>query len=359
MGRTLAVVGLLGIISAAAVWFMMGTTAGAIGRGELRAVVQGPASDETVLVTVDPGENAASIGRKLEDAGVIRDARLFQVVAGLMGAEDELAAGQYEFPKGIAAIQAVSKIRRGETATTTVTVPEGRRLEEVADIVAEAGLATRGDFIAAASRTDYGYEFLAAIPEGATLEGFLFPDTYTFPKGVTAQDVVDVMLRTFQDKALPEIQPGLEQSGLTLYEVVTLASVVEREAVVADERSVIASVFLNRLEIGMALGADPTVQYALTVVDPSSIQEYGYWKKDLTYQDLQTDSVYNTRLYAGLMPTPIASPGLGALMAVVQPAETNYLYFVCKGGGQHAFSETAADHQANVAQYGDDCGGES
>ncbi|HEY8491553.1 MAG TPA: endolytic transglycosylase MltG [Dehalococcoidia bacterium] len=360
MSRTLVVVAALGLLGLTVLWFMIGTSAGAIGRAEVRALALGGGDGETVLVTIQPGEDAASIGRKLEEAGVIQDGRLFQIMAGLMGAEGQLAAGDYEFPKNMAAIQAVQRIRRGQTATVTFTVPEGWRLEQIADHLQEQGIVSREAFLAAAASRSYTYPFLSQIPQGASLEGFLFPDTYTFPKGVTAEQIVDRMLANFQEKVLSQVGP-LPAGGrlqLSLYDVVTLASIVEREAAVAEERPTIASVFLNRLNLGMALEADPTVQYALTVVDPTSVQRYGYWKRELTIEDLRVNSPYNTRRFAGLTPGPIANPGLDSILAVVRPQQTDYLYFVCSGGGRHVFATTAAEHQANVARYQDNCGGE-
>jgi UPF0755 protein len=156
------------------------------------------------------------------------------------------------------------------------------------------------------------------------------------------------MLRGFQDNVADRVQ--LEGQSMSLFDVVTLASIVEREAAVPEERGIIASVFLNRLRLGIALQADPTVQYAVAS-DPASVELYGWWKKELTLDDLKIDSPYNTYLYPGLPPGPIANPGLASIEAVVQPPATNFLFFVAKNDGTHVFAETLEEHLRNVEQY--------
>ena len=158
------------------------------------------------------------------------------------------------------------------------------------------------------------------------------------------------MLAAFDAQATPELRQAIQASGLSLHEAVTLASIVEREAVLPEERPIIASVFLNRLRLGMPLEADPTVQYALAS-DPASVERFGFWKQGLTTEDLQVDSPYNTYVNGGLPPGPIANPGLASLEAVAHPAQTSYLYFVARNDGSHVFAETLEEHLRNVEKY--------
>ena len=187
------------------------------------------------------------------------------------------------------------------------------------------------------------------LPPGSGLEGFLFPSTYDFALAANAHDVVQRLLAAFDQHYQNEILPKLAATGLTLREVVILASIVEREARVPDDRPLIASAFLNRLRIGMALNADPTVQYAVAG-DPASVEQFGYWKLELTLADLDLPSPYNTYVHAGLPPGPIANPGLAAILAVLEPADTEFLYFVARPDGSHVFAETFAEHQRNVCE---------
>ena len=301
-----------------------------------------------VFVTVEEGESAERIGEKLEDADVIDSARLFRTLAALMGVEDDLAAGEYEFFTGETALTAVQRISRGETRALRVTIREGLRREEVALEFQEENVVPADAFLQALGEP-YEASFLGEIPEGAGLEGYLFPATYDFALNATPHDVVQRMLQAFDERYQNEIQRRMENTTLTLHEVVTLASIVEREAVIAEERPVIASVFLNRLEQGIKLDADPTVQYVLGS-DPASVAEHGFWKQGLTVSDLQIDNPYNTYVHTGLPPGPIANPGLDSILAVLEPAETNYLYFVARPDGSHVFAETFEEHQQNICE---------
>ncbi len=205
-------------------------------------------------------------------------------------------------------------------------------------------------FLDALHNGHYSYDFPQNEPPGAGLEGYLFPDTYEFPAQNKPEDVVNLMLKDFGQRLTPDLRQAIAGQGLTIHQAVTLASIVEREAQVPAEQPIIASVFENRMKIGMPLQADPTVQFALSQ-DPKSVAQFGLWKGDLTYDDLAVDSPYNTYAHTGLPPGPIANPGLGALQAVAHPAQTNYLYFVAKGDGSHAFAATYDEQLANIAKY--------
>ncbi len=306
---------------------------------------------DVVIVRVEEGEDIAALGSRLESAGVVESGRLFRALIALQGIEGQLLAGDYEFTRGQPAGLIIDRLRRGATAELQVTVPEGRRLEEAGLLLEKGNVVNAAEFQIAAASHNYKYSFINDIPRDRTLEGFLFPDTYQFSRTAGPADVVDLMLATFERKVLTaQVLAQIEASPLTLYGVVTLASIVEREAQVADEQPIIASVFLNRLERDIRLDADPTVQYAVSL-EPGSVTQWGYWKADLTEEDLRLKSPYNTYQTGGLPPGPIANPGLEAILAVLRPAKTNFLYFVARPDGSHAFAATLEEHKQNVARY--------
>jgi peptidoglycan lytic transglycosylase G len=302
-----------------------------------------------VVVHVGDGDSASKIGTALQDAGVIQSGRQFRVLASLMGVVDKLAPGDYEFEKGITAVDTVQRISQGITGSQVVTIREGLRSEEIGELLENDGIVSAADFRKALS-DQYSEPFLARLG-GNTLEGVLFPATYGFSRNMSGHAVVDRLLTAFQLRYESDISAKLSTGpgALTLQQVVTLASIVEREAQVPTERAIIASVFLNRLNAGIALQADPTVQYAVGN-DPSSVGRYGYWKTELSLNDLAIDSPYNTYVNVGLPPGPISNPGLDSILAVLTPADTNYLYFVARTDGSHAFAATLAEHQKNVCQ---------
>ena len=308
-------------------------------------------SRDAVKVSVQQGESPDAIGAKLERAGVIRSAAHFGVLAGLMGVESRLQAGEYELTRGMPTAVVLDRLRQNVLIPQFVlTIPEGWRWEQVGEHLERKGIASVADFEAALNATDYNVPFLAQRPPGASLEGYLFPDTYYFTVNATAHDIVQRMLTTFNEKFPPELQAKAAEQGLSLHQAVTLASIVEREAVVASERPVIAGVYLNRLKQEMLLQADPTTQYALAS-DPQSVAKYGWWKRDVLEDDLKIRHPYNTYVNRGLPPGPIASPGAASLRAVIQPEQSDYLFFVAKPDGSHAFARTLDEHNRNVQRY--------
>ncbi|MGD9890933.1 MAG: endolytic transglycosylase MltG [Dehalococcoidia bacterium] len=347
---SLVIVGIL-VLLAGATWVISNRAADF-------AVSESSTSTGAVTVSADPiavevtqGESPSAIASKLERAGVIRSAAHFGVLAGLMGVESNLRAGEYELTQGMPTAVVIDRLRENLTVPQFVlTIPEGWRWEQVGEHLERKGIASAADFESALQATDYNAPFLAQRPAGASLEGYLFPDTYFFGVNATAHDIVARLLTTFNEKFPPELQAMAANQGLSLHQAVTLASIVEREAQVPSERPVIASVYLNRIKDEMLLQADPTTQYAITA-DPASVEEYGWWKRDLTVDDLKVDSPFNTYVSSGLPPGPIASPGLASLEAVVRPAGTEFLYFVAKPDGSHAFARTLDEHNRNVQQY--------
>ena len=335
-------------MTAGLAWFVMETPGTIFSGAPERRVTPIAAGDAPVIVTVKQGESAKTIGAALQERGVILSSRLFEIMVGLRGVQNSLEAGVYEFDLGTTAVEAVDRIAHGKTASRYVVIPEGRRIEEVGEILQQAGIVSKQAFLDALVKSQYNEPFLQQV-SADSLEGFVFPAKYEFPRGATVDQVVDTLLLGFQTNVADRVQ--LEGQDLTLEEVVTLAAIVEREAQTASERPIIASVFLNRLRAGIPLQADPTVQYAVASADAASVQQYTYWKKELTVDDLKIDSPYNTYLYGGLTPGPIANPGLASIQAVVRPATTNYLFFFAKGDGTHVFGETLEQHLRNIEQY--------
>jgi UPF0755 protein len=313
------------------------------------AAAEDSVAAKPVPFTVEEGMSPDAIGEALHEAGVIDDVRRFNLLIGLNGAGRELRAGCYLFGERAPAGEVVRRLRGGITSARLIAIPEGRRLEEVAGIVAEAGIASRGEFEAALAQAPRD-RLPEPPPEGRSLLGYLLPASYPLQCKADAAGMVEAMLDAFTDQVTPEIIAGAELQDLTLDETLTLASIVEREAVLREEQPIVASVFLNRLKEGIPLQADPTVQFAIASARPPE-GDASWWKKELTLDDLAFDSSYNTYLYPGLPPGPIANPGIDAIKAVVNPEQTDYLYFVAKGDGSHAFAETLEEHNANVEQY--------
>ncbi|MBI3943986.1 MAG: endolytic transglycosylase MltG [Chloroflexi bacterium] len=310
-----------------------------------------PASStaKDVHFTIEPGETGADVAKRLENAGLVRDGNQFRLLLRLGGNSTGLQAGEYILSPSMRPSEIINILQHGKDRQITVTIPEGWRMEQIADALAASGLGNPEDYLRIFRSGEFSYAFLKSRPEGTSLEGFLFPDTYILDAQSTPQDITTKMLDTFQSKVIPG---GLENAPqkLTPYQVLILASIVEREAAVASERPTIASVYLNRLAAGIKLDADPTVQYALGYQKNDAI----WWKHPLLLVDLDINSTYNTYRNLGLPPAPICNPGIAAIQAVLHPAQTDYLYFVAndlRGDGSHAFARTLEEHQANIQKY--------
>ncbi|HEX6385869.1 MAG TPA: endolytic transglycosylase MltG [Anaerolineae bacterium] len=307
-----------------------------------------------VHFTIEPGETANAVAANLAAAGLLADPELFLNYARFYGLDSRFEAGEFTLSPQMTIPELATALTRGQARDVELRFIEGWRFEEMANYLEEMepALVVSADFLAIARRQsdfDTGrYPFLASLPAGVTLEGFLFPDTYRVPRDAGAAYLVDLMLQNFGRRVTPAMRQAYGARGLSLREAVTLASIVEREAAVPDERPIIASVFYNRLAQGMKLEADPTVQYPLGY--QANLDTW--WKSPLSLADLELPSPYNTYVYAGLPPGPIANPGLASLQAVAEPAETDYLFFVvdCTASvpGSHVFSTTYEEHLANV-----------
>ncbi len=305
--------------------------------GELR-----PAIDLEVL----PGESASAVVQRLEELGIVRQPLLLLAYLRYLGADRTIQAGNYNLSGGMTHRELARALQHASIPAIVFTVPEGWRSEQIAEALPEAQAPFSPEqFLAAARSGTLLPSLTAEIPDPAKLEGFLFPDTYHLTHESRPAHLVTAMLETFDRRVDLEMRTAFAQQGLSLYQAVTLASIVEREAVVTDERPLIASVFFNRLAQGIKLDADPTVQYALGQQPDGT-----WWKPGLSFDDLQFDSPYNTYLYAGLPPSPIANPGLASLRAVAFPETSPYLYFraACDGSGRHTFAETFDQHVLNA-----------
>jgi UPF0755 protein len=291
-------------------------------------------------VTVASGTSGGAILAALEREGVIRDARLARLWL-LAEGDPPLQAGEYLFHAPLSTPAALGKLIRGEVAAHRVTVVEGLTLEETAAQLAAAGFGEL-DLLLAAMRDPAPIADLD--PQAVDLEGYLFPDSYTFTRDVDERAVVRAMVANFRRRWRSEVEPRLpHDGGRRVRELVVLASIVEKEAQLAAERPLIAAVYANRLEQGMGLYADPTIIFAL--------KRLGRWDGNLRRADLALDSPYNTYRHAGLPPGPICSPGTGSLSAAAAPADVPYLYFVGRNDGSHVFSTTLAEHNRNVATW--------
>lgn len=292
-----------------------------------------------VVVDIPRGTSRRGIARLLEEKGVIRSALAFELLSRWRSSV-ELQAGEYQFTGAAPATEVFRKIAEGRVFFHPLVIPEGLNMFEIAERVEKAGLATRADFLAVARDAS---PIRDLVPRAASLEGFLFPATYGFPRSTTARDIAAAMVQRFRGAWAAFPAEGRNPRNLSPAEVVTLASLVEKETGIAEERPLIAGVFYNRLARRIALQCDPTVLYATHLA--------GKYDGVIHQSDLRLDSPYNTYRHRGLPPGPIASPGAEALRAVLYPPETDYLYFVADTKGGHFFSRTISEHNANVARY--------
>lgn len=324
-GRLLLVVLILG---AGAAWWM---------HARLTTPYRGFEGEE-VFVELPPGSGVADIARRLAVAGVVPDPYTFRLAVNRAGIGRRLEAGEYRFAAPAMPGEVALRLARGDVFTRTVTFREGLNIREMAPVFEKSGLGSADEFRAAASD---GARIAAFDPDAASLEGYLFPDTYPLPRRAGASGTVDAMVARFARAFDADVRAAAAAAHMSARDVVTLASLIELEAQHADERPIISGVFHRRLKLGMLLQCDPTVVYAL--------ERGGAWTGNIHKADLQIDSPYNTYRYAGLPPGPIASPGRASLVAAVHPADVPYLYFVAKNDGTHAFAATLTEHNRNVA----------
>ena len=302
-----------------------------------------------IQIEIPLGTTSRDIGKNLEGIGLIRSARAWDLHArwlrmrGKMEPErkGDFQAGIYQLSQTQSLPEIAAQIWQGEVIQSSYTIPEGWSIKQMAEYFEAQGFFSAAEFVEAASKIPRR-EYPWLPPNLPHLEGFLYPDSYLMPKAaITPEGVVRQMLREFERVALPVYKQAQDKTDMSLLEWVTLASIVEKEAVVSSERARIAGVFTQRLKLGMRLEADPTVEYGLGIKQTRD--------RPLTYQQVSTASPYNTYLNRGLPPTAIASPSLPSLTATLYPEDTEYLFFVARYDGTHIFSRTLAEHNAAIA----------
>jgi UPF0755 protein len=294
-------------------------------------------SEVPVVVWIEPGKGFFETMDVLEEAGLVNDRDKFRWLAYLRGDETRIRAGEYALRASMSPMAMLDRLVRGEAILRKVVIPEGITAAKIAEIVEREGLVSRETFLRAVS--DQAIVQVLGV-EGNTLEGYLFPETYHFSKGVTAEEIIGKMVSQFRAVFTPEWTDRARQMGFSVHQIVTLASIVERETGKPDERPLIASVMLNRLKRHMRLESDPTVIYGLEGFDGNIRRE-----------DLNRLTPYNTYRIQGLPAGPIGNPGKASLEAVLYPSDASYLYFVSRNDGSHHFSRTLSEHNRMVRKY--------
>jgi UPF0755 protein len=297
-------------------------------------------SEDEKFLLIPRGTSSLEISHQLEKEGIVRHWALFLGYVKICKISRPLQAGEYRFEKPLSICQVADRLIHGLVYYREVTIPEGYSVFEIADLLVQKKLAAPESFRAAA-----GDARLIAnlVPEARNLEGFLFPDTYRFTRGVSAEEMVQQMVNRFRQMYSSFFRSEVEQSSMSLNQVITLASLIEKETGVEDERPLVSSVFHNRMKLHIPLQCDPTVIYAAKL--------RGTFRQEILPTDLDTPSPYNTYLHPGLPPGPIANPGLSSVEAALKPASSNYLYFVSTNQGGHVFSTTLEQHSRAVAVY--------
>jgi len=310
--------------------------------GLLTAPLDSNASQQ--LFTVQQGESVASIADRLQQSGLISDPDLFRDYLIYTGFDTSIQAGSYDLNPAMSIVDIANKMQDATSTQVTFVILPGWRMEEIAASLPTSGLKISPDaFLVAAKKSRPGFDFLSGE---ASTEGFLYPDSYILPRVTTTDELIEVLVQNFDLHLTSDLRDGFDRQGLTIYQAVTLASIVQREAVHDDEAPMIASVYINRLKIGMRLEADPTTQYALGY----NTAQQTWWTNPLSMDDLKNNSPYNTYVTDGLPPTPISNPGLVALRAVAFPTESSYYYFSarCDASGYHNFAQTFQEQLRNL-----------
>jgi len=312
---------------------------GCMGSRETNVNMASYSTESLLYVQIKPGMTAGEIGEVLQEKGVIDGKYRFWLIAKLNGLENKFKTGNYAFHQHMAAKEVLDMLVKGSSLVVRFTIPEGYNVDEIAAYLAEKGIAGQAEFQRAAKDfAPYGYMTEDSRAKYRA-EGFLFPDTYEVRSDVSAGDVLQLMADEFDQKLTPELRQQAADEGLSIHDLITLASLVEKEARFEEDRPVIAQVFLKRLRIGMPLQSDTTIQYLLDTP-----------KEDVSIADTKMESPYNTYQHTGLPPGPIANPGIASIKAVLYPADTDYLYFVADREGKNHYSQNYDEHLAMVEQ---------
>jgi len=289
-------------------------------------------------VFIPPNSNAVRVAMILKESAEIKSQWHFLVMGQVFKVFNSIRAGEYEFTERVSMWTILRKLARGEIAICRITIPEGWTVQDICDLLSREKLVDPKKFLALANDSNYVIDDFK-FPKN--LEGYLFPDTYYFTKGTSTENsIIGQMLSQFKKKVIDGLRKELSESKYSLNKIVTMASIVEREAIVDVERPIIAGVFYKRLKIGMALQSDPTVRYALSK-----------YKGALTMDDIRTRSAFNTYYHPGLPPHPICNPGVASIKASINPPSVDYLYFVSKRDGTHFFSKKYGEHKKAKRKY--------
>ncbi len=317
--------------------------------------LQAPEGDDATPVQfkILPGQLPADVAVSLKDEGLIRDSDLFVKLAKYRHVGANIQAGDYILKRTMTMEDILETLQHGRAKAVDVVIRPGWRAEEIAEYLGTLGLSeiNSGNFLQAIKNGNSVLNLVRDRPKTApaSLEGFIFPETYNVPLDVSTDSLLTLILGTLDQRITERMRQEAAAAKMSFYEVVTLASIVEREAVVPDERPIIASVYLNRLKYKQLLQADPTVQYAMGYQAATK----QWWKTPVTLDEYQrVNSPYNTYLHAGLPPGPICNPSLASIVAVLEPAQTDYLFFLAKGDGSHVFAKTFEEHQQNMVKFG-------
>lgn len=298
-----------------------------------------PAEDpgHEVLITIPSGSSFVSASQLLVDAGVVRSLKPFVFLGKVKGLSNSIQAGELMFRTDMTPADVLEVLVKGKAVSYHVTIPEGYNIQMISKLLAEKGLGDEDRFLELASEEQFSRRL--GVPSD-TLEGFLFPDTYSWPKGLSEEDILGRMVAKYKSVFTEDMRVRARKMGMTERDVVTLASIIEKETGAPEEREQVSAVFHNRLKKGYRLQTDPTVIYGLKD-----------FNGNLTKKDLRTDHPYNTYTRSGLPAGPIANPGKASLAAALNPAKVSYLYFVARGDGTHVFSNTLVEHNKAVAVY--------
>jgi len=291
-------------------------------------------------ILIAEGDSFRAVAQELESLGIVSDADSFVAVARVKGVTRRMKTGFYLLNTSMLPLEVLDYLVSGRIIEYQIVIPEGYNLYNIAELLERDGIAPAKEFIARATDPEY----LATLGINAnSLEGYLFPDTYFVPKGIDVDGVIRRLVSKFNEVFNEDLRERAAQLGMTVHEAVTLASLIETEAMVDDERFLISAVYHNRLRRGMLLQCDPTVIYAMRL--------RGTWNGNITRSDLKMKDPYNTYVYPGLPPGPIANPGKPSLVAALNPADVDYIFFVSKGDGTHFFSSKLSEHNRAVMEY--------
>ncbi len=294
------------------------------------------AKGENCNFVVDGGASLNRVAADLEKAQIIRSSTLFRLAGRFMGYDHHIKTGEYRLSAAMSPLKILETLKDGRIITHSITIPEGFNLHQIAELMEQKGFSDKASFKSQVRDASLTAQLDLS---GDTLEGYLYPDTYRFRRNEASRKIIDVMVKRFREMVSP-MEARIKDSGMTLHQVITLASIVEKETGSPEERPMIASVFLNRLKKNMRLESDPTVIYGIN-----------NFNGNLTKKDLKTETPYNTYIIKGLPPGPIANPGLASIEAVLSPAISDYYFFVSKNNGTHYFSKTLKEHNRAVRRF--------